>query len=843
MRLYRKFALASVSMITMATPAYAAGASSADPQAAPEAPANAPNDDVAANIDPNQIIVQARRRDEKLQDVPVVINAIPAETLSKLNIRDFKDIITVVPGLSLTANANGIGSQSSLRGINYDVNSNGNNGSIQYYINDAPASGDFVFQTLFDTEQVTVERGPQGTLRGRAVPSGSIAITTHRPNLSEAGGYIDGTVGSASTANLNFAINVPIIADKLAVRVAGDYDYNRGSRVYSVNNPAPPFNLTRAIRGSVLFAPTDWFKAGFTYTGDQHDLAYYNQAISFNKVDPTVLPSASSPFGFAGAPDYGAISQGDRKSVESNQSNLQQRLQFYNWNAQATFAGQSLIYVGSRQIERVDTVGNQDNGGYFLNLPITQDSHLYATTTTHEIRLQNQERVAGIFDYVVGYFNEIGTSNTNLGTRGTVLGLGGPFVPGAPSIFVMLPAAAVGGSNPLTNTANIIVGAQRNVETSVFGNITAHLGEGTELSGGARHIKYRDPGQGLFVNGSLASPPVPVDISKTIYNFSIRHKFGQDLMVYASTGSSFRPGGNAIGDFTTSPSPNELAHTTTAPETSKNYEVGFKSSLLDRKVTLNATYYHQTFNNYVFRAADPGINYINCTPPGISATCGGIASPSVGHFNFISGVPVKVDGVEGEIAYRPSRHFFVDATLNYSKSRIGTAQIACNVVPGSPTLAQLQAALGTEHLGLCAGGGQSATFLPKFSGSLQSEFSAPIGDRAEGFIRGLFNYRGSGQNDPSNPYDDTKAYGLFNGYVGLRSHNGAWALTFYAKNLFDVKQIVTLNATPSAVSQVNVSVLTQRPVGSYSYVSRYGGLNITPPREFGVNLRFAFGSR
>ena len=56
---------------------------------------------LASGLDTNQIIVQARRRDERLQDVPLVINAVTSETLSKLNIRDFKDITTVVPGLSL----------------------------------------------------------------------------------------------------------------------------------------------------------------------------------------------------------------------------------------------------------------------------------------------------------------------------------------------------------------------------------------------------------------------------------------------------------------------------------------------------------------------------------------------------------------------------------------------------------------------------------------------------------------------------------------------------------------------------------------------------------------------
>ncbi len=102
----------------------------------------------------------------------------------------------MVPDLSLVPNANGIGSSSSVRGVNHDVNVSADNGTIQYYLNDAPIGSDSVFQALFDVNSIDVERGPQGTLRGRAAPSGAIAITTRQPDLEEAGAFVDGTAGS-----------------------------------------------------------------------------------------------------------------------------------------------------------------------------------------------------------------------------------------------------------------------------------------------------------------------------------------------------------------------------------------------------------------------------------------------------------------------------------------------------------------------------------------------------------------------------------------------------------------------------------------------------------------------
>jgi iron complex outermembrane recepter protein len=216
---------------------------------------NAPADD-ATIVSDDDIIVNARRRDESIQDVPVVINVVSGETIDKLNIRSFQDITSVVPGLSIVPNANGIGSASSMRGVNHDVNVSGENGTIQYYFNDAPVASNQVIQAMYDIGQIEVLRGPQGTLRGRSTPSGSITIGARKPNLTEVGGYGSGTIASASTSNAQFGLNVPIIADKLGIRVAGLYDRNRGDRVTSVNSSVKPRRETKSVRASVRAEPT-----------------------------------------------------------------------------------------------------------------------------------------------------------------------------------------------------------------------------------------------------------------------------------------------------------------------------------------------------------------------------------------------------------------------------------------------------------------------------------------------------------------------------------------------------------------------------------------------------------
>lgn len=788
-------------------------------------PALAQESGASDNSANGEIIVTARRREESSQDVPLVVNAVNAQSLNKYAIRDFKDITAVIPGLSLVPNANGIGTASSLRGVKQEVNANGGP-TIEYYLDDAPVSSDIVFQTMFDIGQIEVLRGPQGTLRGRASPSGSITLTTHRPDLDRPGAYIEGTLASAATRNVNFGIGVPIIKDILAIRVAGVYDHNSGDRVTSINNTAKPFSESQSLRASAYFKPTEWFNAGFSFTTIHREGAGFDQNISFNQVDPTVTSSA-------GAPTYGTLLASDRKSVEFQMRTTSQQFHRYTWNAQLSFAGQNLFYVGSHDSSTYNADTPNDKAAYFPALTTnTQKSITLGLGTTHEVRLQNSERVAGIFDYVAGYFHT--THSADIGLKvGSILAFRGQIAPG---ITFPLPVP------PSVNIATIASPAVTSTEESIFGNITAHLGERTELSGGLRRIKFSDPGQDFYINGGLVSPAQDNSFKKTIYSVTLRHRFTDDLMIYASTGSSASFGAHAIGDFSQAPfSPNEQAHTRTPVMTSKSYEVGFKSEWLDRKVLINASFYHQTFNNFPYRAAT-GLYFLNYADG---------VTPSVGQFNFISAVPVKVDGVEGQISFNPSRHFSLSTSIDWSKSKIGTASRACNVLANGviPTVAQLQAGLPAgEHLAICnVAGGQSANLQAPWNGTVQGEYSIDLMGKTEGFVRGLVSWHGATQNDPENPYDNIGAYALLNAYAGIRAPDGAWSLTFYGKNLANLHKISTLEATPFNISQTNVLLgapTFTSPVGTSSSnnVGGYGLLTTIAPREFGVTLRVAFGS-
>ena len=846
MRILRSMALASISLIAMSGSAYA------------EATTAAADDQASVSEDP-AIIVQARRRDENVQDVPLVINAVTAEQLNKLNIKDAREITSVVPGLSLVSNANGIGSSSSMRGVNHDVNVSGNSGTIQYYINDVPVSSNLALQAIFDVAQISVERGPQGTLRGRSTPSGAININWRKPNLHEFGATFMGSFGEGNTRNVQFGAGVPIIKDVLAVRVAGLRDVSEGNRVRSVNNNQDPRIKTDAIRAAVAFEPVDFFKAGFVYEGMRFNATQFDQVESMNQAIPgfvppavdraitaSLVPFSAPPADTSKAGNYGTITLADRKAVMFSPRLVSTNFRYFSWNAEADFAGQRLIYVGSNTHTSFHPVTNSDVGAVWPALTLQQDTKTTSAETSHEIRLQNSDKVAGIFDYVVGYFDQRGTSETILSSP-RVLEIYAPIFAGSGNLQLFNVATAT------TNTS-IYLAPGNGSEKSFFGNVTATLGEGTEISGGLRHISFTNDSKGLFISctpatyaaGSCTVTPNTnnnYNVSTTIYNVSVRHKFSDDLMVYVASGSSARPPVRAIGDFSISYSPLELAHTTFGAETSKSYEIGFKSSWMDRKLRFNATYYHQDFKNYPFRAAGAGLYYINIDSNN---------QANRSKFNFISAVPVKVDGVEAEMAFSPSEHFNLGTTLNWSKSVISSsAKVACTDVnkdgindSTAPTLAQLQAAYGTEHLAECGASG-SATFLPEWSGTIQAEYNANLTAGTKAYLRGLFSWKGSTKNDPANLIDDVKSYGILNLYAGVRAADGGWELGAYVKNVGNVTRLISGDgsALDNATTMLKSAGGTPSSIGSQTYTSFYRGVSVTNPREFGISLRYSLGSR
>ena len=836
MKSVRAFALISVSILSLAAPAFA--------QEAPEAVED-------TGIEAGEIVVQARRRDESQQDVPLVVNAVTAASIEKLNLREFEEIESLVPGLQLSSSANGIGTQATLRGVAYDVNASGNNGTIEFYLNDAPLSSGILFQSMFDVGQVEVLRGPQGTLRGRASPSGSITVTTRRPDLDEAGGYLTGTINDLGTRNINGAFNVPIIEGILALRVAGVYDEGDGNEVRSLNSALDPFVKTRGGRVSLGAEPAHFLSLFASYTTTNREARQFDQAESLSQTIP-------------GGPDGQAlVTAGDRRSVQFVPRRYEQTFKVFNWQGQLRVAGQKIDYVGSHSKQFLDSFDPSDDGAFFgASYPQAlreagQTTNTESRQTTHELRLSNEERVAGMFDYVIGgLYNKL-DAPTSLVTQTPLFA--GLFIPQAafPNFVTtdgITPAgqAAGVGFQQLINTP--VTRPALTEEQSLFANVTAHIGEQTEISVGTRYIDYHTEGS-LTVNGvPVAAASQNRDTSKWIYSASVKHNFTPDLMVYASYGSSWRPGSatNPIL-FRDLVNPGPLLSSFYFPgdESSDSYEIGFKSTWLDNRLRVNVTAYRQDFDNYAFTAQ----NIYAAGEDAQGAQRAFLANPGLA-----VGVPAKVEGVEAEFDFRASDRWSIGATLSYAVSKIKNGVVPCNNYGGGvPTYDQIIAANGGEQIATCTVNYRAGTSAP-FAATVQSEYKHPIGTDVEGYLRGLMTFNGDSQNDPANTFDDIASFALVNLFAGLRDVDGGWELGGYVKNLFNVERVLSRTAQPLGVSYQQLFCTTLDPrvatpcasvlpagVDTLTYgqsaASAYRGITMTPPREFGLTFTLRFGSR
>lgn len=794
MRIYGKLAFASVSLMALSVPAFA--------QSAPADVA-----DTAGNGD-NDIVVQARRVDERLLDVPKSVSVVNADTLNKLNIRQFADVQSVVPGLTLQDAPSGFTQKTTMRGADFDVNS-GADPTVDFYLNDASIQQGYVFRSLYDIGQIEVLKGPQGTLRGRATPSGSITVTTHQPDLNEYGGYADGTIASEfSGMNVQGAVNAPIIKGVLAVRLAGVVDHNSGNGVENVNpglSTLHPFQHTWSGRASVRFEPASNLQFNVTYQHMIEDFLSYDQTQSACLFTNTCTP---------GGPPI--ITADQRFSTINGARRFHEVFDVINGRADWHIAGQKLSYVGQYAKGSLVAQTPIDNAGVFgpVGPSIFQTVGSVNKYQSHELRLSSEERIAGIFDYTIGVFH-IDTPTSN------VIVYPGP-------------------------TYVLNYGDRK--ETSIFGNVTAHVTDKLEISAGIRHMLKATNESYLLLGGSdavgtgaikVASPTQ--SINPTIWSASASYHFTPDFMVYASAGTSFRQGIESVGPVLTpgqfraqlNPASSVFQYVNINAEYSHSYEVGIKTVFADRRGSFNLSYFHQDFSNYLF--ANAGSDYVVAYgAPTVANPTGQIPVNIAG---FVANVPVKIDGIEADASFRFSPNFNLGGSLSYVKSRITGGTIACNPVGAyPPSVTQIEAASqgGNGDVAQCNATGRPASYSPRFTASLRGEYNHRLDDNKEAYLRGQLSYYGATPLNTDVPFNKQDPYALLNLYVGARDTSGRWDLSVFVKNVTNTQAILAANG--------GNTVQTSATAGGI-FPSSYSTVGYTPPREVGLNLHLTFGSK
>jgi iron complex outermembrane recepter protein len=335
----------------------------------------------------SDIVVTARRRAEDIGKVPVSITAFSDKQLQVKNIVNLADLTKVTPGLNITGGGTRTNVFITIRGQSRGVTGNVSPGVLTYF-NEVPMPTYGSTIPTYDMDNIQVLKGPQGTLFGRNSIGGAV-LTYSKAPTSTFEGYVKGEIGEYANRNVEGAVNVPIVPDVVALRVAGSIGRSGGYTKsfiytpYTVNglvaspgvlNPSATHNAdeydTTSFRGSLLIQPSDAIKnvTVYDYTrvrGQASALFDTFYPAGANGGTPAIylLPPASI-LGAAAAGNFGAPPFGD--AIANNLIGLAQcgtsiACDYKLFQAAKKAAGPGVSFSGTDPWQAVTTIWGISN--------------------------------------------------------------------------------------------------------------------------------------------------------------------------------------------------------------------------------------------------------------------------------------------------------------------------------------------------------------------------------------------------------------------------------------------------------------------------------------------------
>jgi iron complex outermembrane recepter protein len=235
----------SVAALGLASPMCATVAFAAD--------ADAPAEKDGNIIQP--VIVTASGRAAAVQEVPIAISAVTADTLKNANVTDLKGLTGLVASYKLEpGQSNAAGATASIRGIGTGGDNAGFESAVGFFIDGVYRNrAGVALSELPEVERIEVLNGPQGTLFGKNTSAGAISVTTKAPNFKGVAGFVEGTLGNFNDRKVLFGVNAPLVDGVLAVRLDGSWE-NRDGYIKDVNANRDFNNKDRySLRGQALW--------------------------------------------------------------------------------------------------------------------------------------------------------------------------------------------------------------------------------------------------------------------------------------------------------------------------------------------------------------------------------------------------------------------------------------------------------------------------------------------------------------------------------------------------------------------------------------------------------------
>ncbi|WP_327751866.1 TonB-dependent receptor [Sphingobium sp. SJ10-10] len=525
--------------------------------AIPMAQAQSRPDAADTEVSPD-IVVTAQKRTERLQDVPIAVNVASSEQLENSGVKELPQLQAIIPGLNVAVSSGSF--LPSIRGV--ATSSNIVENPVALYIDGVylPQQQEGL-RDLADVEQITVLKGPQGTLFGRNATAGVLQIKTLGPDFDTSGQF-NLSYGSYQTVHSNAYITTGL-SDRFAVSLSAAYQTQGKGWGKSLTTGKEESKLyhSYSLRGKLLFQIGD--ATSLLIQGDY--LNRLDASANFRAYPGTTL--AYQGFGPA-------------SNLYDSYSGLAGRALFKGGGVSATFKSD----LGFADLISISAYRESDfDARYDLDAVAAT---IIDTNSSGQGRMYSQElqlisNAGGPLKWVAGayYFNY--RQGYDFFNRDFATGVAPG---GAPYRF-----------SPFNRNATLAT-FEKAESFAPFAQADLEVLPGTTITGGLRYTyeKRRLDGYRQLTDsmGVVAAPthytPAPLTAKKATWRLAVNRKLSTDAMIFASYSRGFKSGGFNIA---TPAAPRYL------PEQLDDWEIGLKSQFWNRRITFNATGFYYKYKN------------------------------------------------------------------------------------------------------------------------------------------------------------------------------------------------------------------------------------------------------
>ena len=752
----------------LAQPAFAEAA--ADPADAAAA---------AAGVDggsTGDILVTARRREEKSQDVPIAINAFGAAQIEATRTYNLRDLQQLTPSLVVT-NTNPRNTSINIRGLgnNVSVYNDGLEPAVGVYLDGVYLArpGQTVFD-LADLERIEVLRGPQGTLFGKNTSAGAVVVSTRAPSFQpEAGG--DASVGNYQFRQLHAYASGPI-SDRLAARLfvsrtdRHGFTYNRADGSYGQNYHDLNF------RGQLLYKPSDRFSLRLIgdYGRQRANTAASILLGAIRRYDNGTLFAnnyydRAARLGYAPVPADASL----RTTDQNGDPRYRMGQHGVNLTAELELGGAALTSVTAYRAWNWYPHNDGDSTGLDAQKDAHQSNNQRQFSQELRIASTGERRV----DYVAGLYylyQTIRAEAVNFyGSQAAAWYL-------APATDPLIGALALDGydivsrSKPVTNSY------------AAFAQTIWHVAPALDLTTGLRYTYETKTGyfdqvaSGADISALSAAQQAAVQAIRARYGVAnayraetkagrlsgqatLSWKAAPDALVYATYARGNKFGGLNLSNLTTTGP--FAANPVVKPETIDSYEAGIKTSWAGGRVTANAAGFWTDVKDYQTTIVDIDRNNVSY---------------------FTNAGKVRTRGFEGDVRVAPTPWLSLYASGTYDDARyVDYANAPCPIEVTGQTLCDL--------------GGKRLPGVSKWAASAGGEARAPLGasfgHESEAYLGGDYSYRSHYYTTASDSrYSLIPGYSLVSLRFGVRAADGRFDVQLWARNLTDKRYYLSLSA-------------------------------------------------